>query len=71
MQAAGGNFDRNYRISLNKLAIALDLQSHKGDLDGSMVWDYYKAGRLEEIKTYCEQDVYLTRKIYNTICITG
>ena len=30
---------------------------HKGDMDGSQVYDYYLAGRLDEIASYNKKDV--------------
>jgi len=36
----------------------------KGDIDGSQVWEYIKAGRYEEIFNYCKSDVELTRFLY-------
>lgn len=51
------------RISLNKLSKALGLAG-KGDIDGSMVWDYVNAGRIQEVAKYCCDDVSLTRDVY-------
>ena len=51
-------------IKLGALAEALDLESPKGDLDGSKVYDYYQDGRLEEVYRYCMEDVRTTRAIY-------
>ena len=51
-------------IGLGDLAEALDLQSPKGELDGSKVYDYYRDGRLEEVYRYCMEDVRTTRAIY-------
>jgi predicted PolB exonuclease-like 3'-5' exonuclease len=50
---------------LEQVALALGLQSPKTDLDGSKVWDYYKAGKIKEICKYCKQDVAITRAIYD------
>lgn len=33
-------------------------------MDGSKVWDAYKAGKLEEIRNYCETDVANTHLVY-------
>ena len=51
-------------ISLDALARALGIESPKGDVDGSKVYDYYLAGRLDEIYAYCLKDVMTTREIY-------
>ncbi len=51
------------RIKLESLAQALNVGS-KGDIDGSMVYDYYAAGRLDELIGYCKNDVALTREVW-------
>lgn len=52
-------------IKLDTLAKALGLESSKdGGIDGSQVYDFYLAGKLEEIYEYCKRDVKLTREIY-------
>ena len=33
-------------------------------MDGSKVWDAYKAGQIEEIRNYCETDVANTHLVY-------
>ncbi len=49
---------------LDTLAKVLGLPSSKDEMDGSMVWPYYKEGRLDEIYKYCMKDVELTRQVY-------
>lgn len=49
--------------SLDRITKALGLAG-KGDIDGSMVWDYVKSGRIAEIAEYCKGDVDLTRALY-------
>jgi hypothetical protein len=51
------------RVKLDKLAKACGLDG-KGDIDGSMVWDYVRDGRIAEIADYCRHDVALARTIY-------
>lgn len=51
------------RIKLDVLAQALGVGS-KGDIDGSMVYDYYVAGRIDELVDYCKNDVRLTRDVW-------
>lgn len=53
--------------SLHKLALALKLPSSKGDIDGSQVYDYFKAGRVNEILEYCKRDVELTRQVFHKL----
>jgi hypothetical protein len=49
---------------LDTLAKVLGLPSSKDEMDGSMVWQYYKEGRIKDICKYCMKDVELTRQIY-------
>lgn len=56
------------RVSLDKLCRALGVAT-KGseigeEIDGSKVWDFWKAGRIAELRTYCAGDVERVRQIY-------
>jgi 3'-5' exonuclease len=52
--------------SLHKLALALGFPSSKEDgIDGSQVYDYFKAGKIDKIIEYCKRDVVLTRQIFH------
>ena len=52
-------------ISLDTLSRALGIESPKsGGVDGSQVYDFFLAGRLQEIYDYCLRDVRVTRDIY-------
>lgn len=53
--------------SLDALAKAFDMETSKQGIDGSKVFAFYQAGRLEEIYKYCKADVDLTRKVYKRI----
>ena len=54
--------------SLHKLSIALGLASPKEEgIDGSKVYDYYLAGKQDEIIKYCIRDVEATREVYKRI----
>jgi DNA polymerase elongation subunit (family B) len=60
------------KISLSNLAAALGLESSKQNgLDGSRVYDYYRAKRHEEIADYCKRDVQLVREIYYRMKFLG
>jgi hypothetical protein len=56
------------RVSMDKLCSALGVMA-KGEelggeeIDGSMVWDFIKAGRIEDVATYCKGDVIRARRI--------
>ncbi len=56
-------WDAQNRTSLDKLSKSLGF-SGKGDIDGSMVADYFADGRINEIAEYCKSDVELTRDVY-------
>lgn len=58
------NPDRDRKISLDKLCRALGVPTSKEDLDGSKVWDAYKAGEIERIAAYCRADVEAMRACY-------
>lgn len=54
--------------SLHKLSIALGLASPKEEgIDGSKVYDYYLAGKQDEIIKYCIRDIKATREVYKKI----
>jgi len=59
--------DYKASTSLDKIAKYLGLESSKGDLDGSKVYDYYLDDRVPEIAEYCRKDVELVREVYNKI----
>lgn len=50
--------------SLEHLALAMDIPSPKEEIDGTMVADFYKDGKIDEICNYCMKDVVTTREIY-------
>lgn len=58
-------------ISLDRLAKALEIASPKGDLDGSKVYPYYRAGKLAEIYEYCRGDVETVRRVYRRLTFGG
>ncbi len=57
---------RSEYISMDVLLKFFNL-GDKGDIDGSMVYDMFLEGKLNEIATYCQEDVIKTRKIYNKL----
>lgn len=52
------------KVSLDSLAQVLGIPSSKKELEGSRVYDYYKKGKYSEIRTYCNADVEVLRRIY-------
>jgi len=57
---------RNEYVSMDVLCRFFGMEGKEG-IDGSMVYDMYKAGKIEEIRTYCESDVDKTRQLYNIL----
>ena len=49
--------------SLDKISKACGLKG-KGDIDGSMVWDYVRDGRIDEVAEYCKSDIDMTRALF-------
>lgn len=56
-------WDAKKFVSMDKLAKAFGI-SGKGEVDGSMVFDMWKAGKYQEINDYCLSDVEMTRLIH-------
>lgn len=54
-------------VGLEHLALALGIPSPKDEIDGSQVYDNYKAGKIKEIAEYCKKDVETTRLVYKRI----
>lgn len=52
------------RVSMDKLCMALSIPSPKGEMDGSMVAQHVKDGRIEEVAAYCRRDVEAARAIH-------
>ena len=60
-------WERNKGIKLSELCDILGIDSPKGEMDGSNVYDYHLAGRHNEIATYCMGDVEAVREIYKRL----
>lgn len=56
------------RVSLDKLCRAFGLptkgQEIDDEIDGSKVWDFVQAGRIEDVATYCGGDVERVRELH-------
>lgn len=55
------------RMSQDNLCKALGIEGKPDDIDGSKVWDFYKAGKIARIEEYNRHDVATVEKIYNRI----
>lgn len=51
-------------IGLEEVSLALGIPSPKDGIDGGQVFDFYKAGKVQEICEYCKRDVETTREVY-------
>jgi len=51
-------------IGLEHVALALGLPTPKEGIDGSRVYEFYKAGKTNDIIEYCKRDVETTRAVY-------
>lgn len=60
--------DRDRKISLDKLCKVLGIPTPKTDLDGSKVYEAYKAGQIERIAEYCKGDITAVRECYRRLC---
>lgn len=58
------NPDRDRKVSLDKLCRILGIPSPKEKMDGSKIWEAYKAGKVDEIAAYCRGDVEATRACF-------
>jgi hypothetical protein len=54
----------NATVGLEHVALALGLPTPKEGIDGSQVFEFYKAGKTDEIVEYCKRDVETTRAVY-------
>lgn len=52
------------RVKLSKVCAALGVNVKSDGIDGSMVWPYFRDGRIDEIADYCAEDVRTTRDIH-------
>jgi len=55
------------RVSQDNLCKALGIVGKPDDIDGSQVWDFYKAGKIERIAEYNADDVEKVRQIHKRL----
>jgi 3'-5' exonuclease len=55
------------QISLDRLCRALGVQSPKGDMDGSKVYDAWQVGELDRIQRYNQDDVTAVRECWHRL----
>ncbi len=51
-------------VGLEHIALSMGIPTPKEGIDGSQVWNFYKAGKVKEIADYCNRDVETTRAVY-------
>ncbi len=54
----------NNKVGLEQLALSMGIPTPKEGIDGSQVYDFFKAGKINDILEYCKRDVETTRLIY-------
>lgn len=54
-------------VSLDNLCKYLGVDSPKGDLDGSKVWEYVQDGKWQEVWNYCLEDVRAVKECHKRI----
>ncbi len=52
------------KSGLEHVALAMGIPTPKDGIDGSEVWKFYQAGKIDEICEYCKRDVDVTRAVY-------
>jgi len=55
------------RMSQDNICKALGIEGKPGDIDGSKVWDFVKAGDIKRVAEYNRDDVKKNREIYKRI----
>lgn len=61
----------NQKLGLEHVALALGIPTPKEGIDGSEVYNFFKAGKVTEICDYCKRDVETTRAVYNRMVFYG
>lgn len=59
------------KIRLDRLCVALGIESPKGEMDGSQVAAFFAAGRFDDIVTYNRADVLATMRVYKKLAEAG
>lgn len=65
----GTYFNYKGMVSLDTLCTYFDIQTPKGEMDGSKVYDAYKEGRIEDIANYCNKDVEALIAVHNVLSV--
>jgi hypothetical protein len=58
-------------VSMDTLCRVFRLPGKVDGIDGSMVWDLVREGRIDEVSAYCGADVERTRALYNRMMNRG
>lgn len=59
------------QVGLEHIALALGIPTPKEGIDGSQVFAFYQAGKVDEIVAYCKRDVETTRAVYKRMRFIG
>jgi predicted PolB exonuclease-like 3'-5' exonuclease len=63
--------DKYKNKTLEHIALAMGIPTPKEGIDGSEVYNFYKAGKIKEICDYCIRDVDTTRRVYKRMTFQG
>lgn len=55
------------RMSQDNMCKAFGIEGKPGDIDGSKVWDFVKAGKIDAVEAYNRDDVYKNRLLYRRL----
>ena len=61
---------KHHSGSMEDICLAMDIEG-KGDMHGSKVWDAVKAGEIQKVVEYCEDDVRRTRAMHKRMTFRG
>ncbi len=61
----------NQKLGLEHVALALGIPTPKEGIDGSEVWNFYQAGKINDICEYCKRDVETTRAVHSRMTFSG
>lgn len=59
------------RMSQDNMCKALGIEGKPGDIDGSKVWDFVKAGDVRRVEEYNRDDVYKVRELHKRLTFTS
>lgn len=65
----GAYFVHGKMVGLETLCKYFDIPTPKNEMDGSMVYDFYTQGKIEDISRYCNRDVEALISLYQKLSV--